>query len=183
MSRWLVGPLGSLGFVALTAALMYLSTVLALRVGERRTIAEMSAFDFVVAVAIGAIVGRTVTSAEPTYLQGMTAIVTLLVTHHVVGILRRRFPAVRRAVEERPVVVVTDGRVHERAVAAVDLTMEDLAAKLRQRGIPRLEEVELAVLESDGRVSVITRGAEPVGDLLWRGLDRPADAGPRGQAR
>ncbi|MFN2607902.1 MAG: DUF421 domain-containing protein [Acidimicrobiales bacterium] len=179
MNRWLVGPLSSVGFVSLTAVLMYVSTVLALRVGERRTIAEMSTFDFVVAVALGAIVGRTVTTAEPTYLQGMAAIVTLLVAHHVVGALRRRWPAVRRVVEDRPVVLVVGGQVRADALASADFTEDDLAAKLRQGGVPRLEEVELAVLESNGAVSVITRGAEPVGDLLWRGLDQRHRGAPR----
>ncbi len=170
MSAWLVGPVRTAGFVAVSTALVYVSTVLALRLGERRTLAEMSTFDFVVAVAIGAVVGRTATTREPTYVQGITAIVVLVAAHHLVGFLRRRSGAVQALIERPPMVLVSDGRVDDEALAGVDLTPDDLAAKLRQRGVRRLEEVELAVLESNGRVSVIYRGSEPVGDLLRRGL-------------
>ncbi|MDQ6715811.1 MAG: DUF421 domain-containing protein [Actinomycetota bacterium] len=186
MSEWLVGPVRTPGFVALSTALVYASTVVALRLGERRTIAEMSTFDFIVAVALEAVVGRTATTRQPTYLQGMTAIVALVLAHHLVGLLRRRSAAARRLIQRPPTVLVSGGQIDDQALAGVDLTSDDLAAKLRERGVARLEEVDLAVLESDGRVSVITRGAEPVGELLWRGLGErqpPAPSDPPRQRR
>ncbi len=57
----LIGGVNELGWVAAKALLLYLTAVFGFRLGERRTLAEMSAFDFVAAVAVGAIVGRVPT--------------------------------------------------------------------------------------------------------------------------
>jgi hypothetical protein len=67
----LVGETGGLGWVAVKAVLMFAVAIIGLRLGERRTIAQLGAFDFAVAVAIGAIIGRTVT-APPMHLHSET---------------------------------------------------------------------------------------------------------------
>ena len=58
----LVGETGGLGWVAVKAVLMFAMAVIGLRLGERRTLAQLGAFDFAVTVAIGAIISRTVTA-------------------------------------------------------------------------------------------------------------------------
>lgn len=170
MTSWLLGPARTVGFVVLSTALVYVSTVAALRLGERRTIAELSNFDFVVAIAIGAIVGRTATTRNPTYLQGMAAILALLAGHHAVGLARRRWPWCRHLFEKPPVVLVEGGQIRDRALDQADLTTADLAAKLRERGVTRLEDVELAVLEPNGHMSVVVRGDSPLDDIVRTGL-------------
>jgi uncharacterized membrane protein YcaP (DUF421 family) len=54
-----VGGTGLLAWVAVKAVLMFAVAVIGLRLGERRTLAQLGAFDFAVAVAIGAIISRT----------------------------------------------------------------------------------------------------------------------------
>jgi Predicted membrane protein len=63
----LVGGTGGLGWVAVKAVLMFAVAVIGLRLGERRTLAQLGAFDFAVAVAIGAIIGRTVTAPSASF--------------------------------------------------------------------------------------------------------------------
>jgi uncharacterized membrane protein YcaP (DUF421 family) len=58
----LVGARGGLGWVAVKAVLIFAVAVIGLRLGERRTLAQLGAFDFAVALAIGAIIARTVTT-------------------------------------------------------------------------------------------------------------------------
>jgi hypothetical protein len=72
----LVGGTGGLGWVAVKAVLMFAVTVIGLRLGERRTLAQLGAFDFAVAVAIGAIIGRTVTAPSASFAVGAVALVT-----------------------------------------------------------------------------------------------------------
>jgi uncharacterized membrane protein YcaP (DUF421 family) len=64
----LIGGAGGLGWVAAKAVLMFAVAVVGLRLGERRTLAQLGAFDFAVAVAIGSIIGRTVTASDTSFL-------------------------------------------------------------------------------------------------------------------
>jgi len=84
-----IGGASALGWVSLKAALLFTLAVIGLRLGERRTLAQLSAFDFAVAVALGAIIGRGATAVDTSFATSAVAMVTLLVAHRVVAILRR----------------------------------------------------------------------------------------------
>lgn len=167
MYRWLLGEWRTVGFVALSTVLIYVSTVGAVRASERRTLAEMSVFDFVVAVAIGAIVGRTATTASPSYVQGLVAVFTLAVSHRCLGWVRLRRSALRQIFERRPLIIVRAGRLCPEEVGRGHLSDGDVAAVLREHGVARLEDVQLAVMEANGRFSVIGRDQPELDAFLW----------------
>ena len=91
----LIGGAGGLGWVVVKAVLLFAVAVIGLRLGERRTLAQLGAFDFAVAVAIGSIIGRTVTASDTSFLTGAVALVTLLAAHRLVALARRHSPLVR----------------------------------------------------------------------------------------
>jgi uncharacterized membrane protein YcaP (DUF421 family) len=74
----LVGGASGLGWVVVKAVLLFAVAVTGLRLGERRTLAQLGAFDFAVAVAvaIGAIIGRTVTTSSTSFATGAVALIT-----------------------------------------------------------------------------------------------------------
>ncbi len=168
---WTLGSWRTIGFVAVSTVLIYLSVVAALRVGERRTLAEMSSFDFAVAVAVGSIIGRVSTARSPTYVQGLTALLTLLLTHYVITFGRARSERVKRWVERRPAVLLRDGEILPSELRREHLTEEDLMRKLREHDVHALDEVELVVLEAKGGFSVLRRGPRPVETRIRRGVD------------
>lgn len=87
---WLVGQGSQLGVVAGKAALMYVTALVGLRLGERRTLAQWTIIDFATAVAMGAIVGRTAIAEGQSYLTGAVALFTLIVVHRLASLLRFR---------------------------------------------------------------------------------------------
>ncbi len=172
MYAWLVGSWRSAGYVALSAVLIYVSTVLALRwFGERRTLTQMTIFDFAVAVALGAIVARTATTPRPSYVQGVAAVVALLITHNAISAVRVRFSPARKVFGREAVVLVVAGEVREDALRRAHMTRDDLDTALRERGVASLAEVRMALLESRGAFSVLRTDAHE--DALWPVL--PAD--------
>lgn len=126
----LVGNAGHLGWVAAKALLLFLTAVGAFRIGERRILAEMSAFDFVAAVAVGAIVGRVPNATGTSYLEGAVTLVSVLVAHALLSRLRY-FPAVAGLVDHPPRILVAHGRIDERHLRRSGLTRSDLFGLLR----------------------------------------------------
>lgn len=84
----LVGDARDTALAALKALVLFVTAVVLFRISERHTLAELAPFDFVTAVAVGAIVGRTATAADTSFLTGAAALVTLLVAHGIVSRLR-----------------------------------------------------------------------------------------------
>jgi uncharacterized membrane protein YcaP (DUF421 family) len=175
---WVVGSWQTVGFVIVSTALIYVSVVLALRLGDRRTLAEMSAFDFAVAVAVGSIIGRVSTTRSPTYVQGMAALVTLLLCHHLITLARARSGRVERWLERPPRVLLHDGQVVSEALRREHLSEEDLMRKLRAHDVHSLDEVELVVVEARGGFSVLRRAERPIDERLRAAVDtlRPGRA-------
>jgi uncharacterized membrane protein YcaP (DUF421 family) len=164
----LVGDASGLGWVAVKAVLLFAVAVIGLRLGERRTLAQLSAFDFTVAVAIGAIIGRTATAASTSFATGAVALVTLLVVHRLVAVARR-IPLFARAVDHPVRVLVADGKIRHRELVVAGLTTGDVYMMLRQDGVGDLGEVAYLLYEPLGRTTVIRSGEEP-GALMRRGL-------------
>lgn len=173
MFTWLLGGWRSIGFVAITTVLIYASTVLGVRVSERRTLAQMSSFDFVVAVALGAIVGRTATTASPSYVQATCALATLVALHRLAGWARIRSSAMAKMVDHPALVVLDRGQLVPDVLERAHLTEADVWRVLRENQVRRPDEVELLVLEGSGRFSVLRRGADPIDARLLGGLHRP----------
>ncbi len=148
-------------YAALKALALFATAVTAFRLVLRRTIAESTPFDWVTAVAVGAIVGRTATAADTSWLTGTAALLTLIAAHDLVARLRL-IPWVRRLVDPPVRVLIRDGQVDAANLKRCRLTRGDLDAALRQHGQQTAADVRLAVFETKGVVSVFSN-ADPSG--------------------
>jgi uncharacterized membrane protein YcaP (DUF421 family) len=165
----LIGGASGLGWVAVKAVLLFAVAVIGLRLGERRTLAQLSAFDFAVAVAIGAIIGRGATASDTSFATSAVALVTFLVAHRVVAISRRHSRVVR-LIDHPPRVLVARGELQGKELARAGLTAEDVYALLREHGVDDLGQVGYLLYEERGAVTVIGAGREP-GPLVQEGLN------------
>ena len=155
MFDWLAGDWRSVGFVAVSAALIYLSVVVAVRLGERRTLTEMTTYDFAVAIALGSIIGRTATTADPSYVKGVAAVAALLGCHHALSALRLRSPLARRLIDRQPIELVRDGTVSADGLRRARMTPADLDMVVREHGVATAQQAALVMLEGRGAFSVI----------------------------
>ena len=105
------------GWVAVKAILLFLTAVVAFCLGDRRTLAELSPFDFVAAVAVGAIVGRVPNAEGTSYLAGAITLVAVLVTHRIVTQLRY-ISSVAHLIEHAPRILMADGKSSNASSAA-----------------------------------------------------------------
>jgi uncharacterized membrane protein YcaP (DUF421 family) len=177
----LVGGASGLGWVAAKAVLMFAVAVIGLRLGERRTLAQLGAFDFAVAVAVGSIIGRTVTASDTSFLTGAVALVALLVVHRLVAVARRH-SRVARALDHPPRVLVARGVVQERELARAGLTTADLYALLRQHGVDDLGRVGYLVYETRGATTLVRADADQ-GPLTEEALSAAGFGGMRPERR
>ena len=165
----LIGGASGLGWMAVKAVLLFAVAVIGLRLGERRTIAQLSAFDFAVAVAVGAIIGRGATASDTSFATSAIALVTFMVAHRVVAILRLHSRVVR-LIDHPPRVLVARGELRGRELARAGLTDADVYALLRENGVGDLSQVGYLLYETRGTVTVIGADREP-GPLMRDALN------------
>jgi uncharacterized membrane protein YcaP (DUF421 family) len=174
---WLTGQWGGLGLVAAKAALMYVTALCALRIGERRTLAQWTLIDFVTAVAVGAIVGRTATAGSQSYAVGAVALLTMVAVHRLASILRfnRLF---NKLIDHRVRVLVAGGELRRAELRRCGLTDNDLYTQLRQRGFFTLRGLRYVLYETKGTITVVPEpDAEGDAPLVAAALEGATDFG------
>ncbi len=176
MSEWFGASWQTIGYVVGGTVAMYCSTLVAARIAGRRTLAQLSAFDTIITVAIGSLLASTSITREVSYAQGISGLATLLGLQLVVAAGRRRFSALGRLIEFEPQLAVRDGQLHlDKSPFGAQLTRAELESALRQQGVFDLTKACLVVLEPTGKISVAldADASRAVTDALGRSRQQP----------
>lgn len=152
-------PVSALGIVGRTAV-VYLVVLIALRLAGKREIGQLTVFDLVVLLLLSNAVQNAMVGPDTSLLGGLIAAVVLLLLNAGIAQLRLRSPRLRHLVEGTPTVLVLHGQMIPRGMQREGLDEEMLEAALREHGVARVGEVEMAVLETDGSISVVPAGQE-----------------------
>jgi uncharacterized membrane protein YcaP (DUF421 family) len=116
----------------------------------------MTAFELLLLVVVGDLIQGAVTADDMSLVGSMLAVGTFAVLILLFSWSGFRWKRVRDVVEGVPVVVLRNGRPLKEALHLERVTLDELLESARQQGIANLADVELAVLEPDGRFSFIT---------------------------
>jgi uncharacterized membrane protein YcaP (DUF421 family) len=141
--------------IALRTAAIYLVILGGLRLAGKREIGQMTVFDLVVLLLIANAVQNAMVGPDTSLAGGVLAAVVLLALNAVVARLRLRWPRLRRVIEGSPTLLVLHGEVISDQLRREGLDQETLEAALREHGVADLNDVEMAVLEIDGSISVV----------------------------
>lgn len=143
--------------VVLVGVSAYVSLIILIRVSGKRALAQMNAFDFVVTVALGSTLATILLSSDVSFLEGLVALALLLGLQIVVALGVQRSPRFRRLTTSAPSLLGRDGHIDDEALRRHRVARADVLQAVRASGTGDLSMVAAVVLESDGKVSVITR--------------------------
>jgi uncharacterized membrane protein YcaP (DUF421 family) len=125
----------------------------------RRELSTLEPFDLILLVVVGDLVQQGVTQNDFSVTGVVLAIGTIAVLTLGVSYTNFRFPKLRPLLDGEPIVVVQDGKPIDKNLRRERLTLDDLAAAARQEGIPHLDGVAWAVMETSGKISFIKKDA------------------------
>jgi len=139
------------------AVLVYTALMVMIRLSGKRTVGEFTPFDMVVVILLGEAVQGALNGGDTSVSGGMIAAATLVAMNFGIGMLTTRSAKFDRLVEGEPVVLVRDGVLLEKALRRNNIPSSDLDEALRKAGIMEREHVAWAVLETDGKITVIPK--------------------------
>jgi uncharacterized membrane protein YcaP (DUF421 family) len=142
----------------LRAASIYLILLVILRLSGRRTMGEMTAFDFVLLLIIAETTQQALLGEDFSITNAVLLITTLVFIDIVMSVLKSRFGRLDRIIDGIPTVLVENGRPLKDRLSKSRVDEHDvLAAARRLRGLERMDQIKYAVLETDGDISIIPR--------------------------
>jgi len=150
----------SLPEVALRTAIIYVFLVVAIRISGKREVGQMSVLELVVILVISDAVQNSMVGENVSVWGGMVAVATLLVVDFALRAWSSRSHRVRRAIEGEPRLLIRDGKLLTNALRAEGVDADEVRSAVRAHGLERVDQVALAVLETDGSISVIPHSAD-----------------------
>ncbi len=153
---------------------MYFFVLVTLRLMGKREIGKLSVFDLVVSIMMAEIAVVVIEDPKLSLWRGVLPIGILMVTQIVLSYLSLKSKKVRELVEGKPALLIANGKILDEEMKKQRYSIDDLLTQLRDKNISAVSDVEFAILESSGKLSVFPKPAkQPVSkeDLDISGQD------------
>jgi uncharacterized membrane protein YcaP (DUF421 family) len=141
-------------------ALVYVAVLAGLRLAGKRELGQMTVFDLVVVLLIANAVQNAMTGPDFSVQGGLIAAAVLLVLNRTIVLVRVHSESWGRLLEGMPTVLVQDGQFLEPRLRKEGLERSQIEMAMREHGIDSVKQVRLAVLETDGSISIVPATAE-----------------------
>jgi uncharacterized membrane protein YcaP (DUF421 family) len=142
--------------IFLRTAGVYLFIILALRLFGKKELTQLSVFDLVFILLISNSVQNAMVGPDSSLLGGLIAAATLFILNSLLKSLAYRLPRINRLLQGHPVMLIHKGEILTGNLAKEKISLEELHTALREHGVEDPGQVDLAVLETDGSISVMS---------------------------
>jgi uncharacterized membrane protein YcaP (DUF421 family) len=138
----------------------YWFLVLMVRVVGRRPGEQLTPFEFVLIFFIGGLTLTPMVGDDRSFTNALCTIMGIALGHYTIAFLRLKSPAFGRVVDGTPLVLFEKGQAHVQTMVNMGVQDDDVMALARDQGIKRLDQIEYAVLERNGGISIIPKEEE-----------------------
>jgi len=165
--------------------LMYFVIYLTLRIMGKREIGKLSIFDLVISIMIAEIGVFVLEDLRRPVFDGIVPMVTLVIIQLVIAIVSLKSRKVRLWFEGEPSILVAKGKLNREEMRKQRYNLDDLLLQLRGKNIQNIADVEFAILENSGQLTVIPKSPSPSQQGSRQPLDRryPGTSGSKSWAQ
>ncbi len=147
---------GGIGRIIVTTAMVYISLIVMLRISGKRTLSKMNAFDLVVTVALGSVLGTVMLSKDVPIVDGVTGLAMLIALQFIIAYASAHWQWASRWVKSDPRLLLYNGEILHQALLDERVAESEVRAAVRTAGLADPKDVAAVVLETDGTFSVIS---------------------------
>lgn len=141
--------------VLIRSVLLYLCVMFFMRIMGKRQLGELQPAELVISVLISNVVSLPVEDPDVPLLMGIIPAATLVGLELISSHLCLRFRKVRTLLGGNPVVIIHDGIIDQKALKTLRFSLDDLMESLRSQGIFDLSQIQYAIVETNGAVSIL----------------------------
>ncbi|WP_129737056.1 DUF421 domain-containing protein [Massilimicrobiota timonensis] len=139
----------------------YILLVLMIRFLGKKEMSKLSVSDLIVFLIISELMTISIGNENANFLQAALAVLVIVFMDKLFTLISLKSPFFKKMVEGHPTFIVFQGKLNQKKMASLKYSVDDLCHHLREQGIGSLSEVDFAVLETDGQLSVIeTKNSE-----------------------
>lgn len=143
--------------IIVRTVIFYFLVTLAVRLMGKRQIGELQPTELVVTILVSELAAIPMQDVSVPIMTGIITIFGLVVLEILVSVLEMKSKWVRQLLSGKPVLVVSGGEIDQKALRKLRFTVDDFLEELRQVDVFRLDEIAYAIVETNGKISVIKK--------------------------
>lgn len=141
--------------VFIRTAILYTLVVIIMRLMGKRQIGELQPYEFVITIMISDLAALPMQDTRYPLLLGIIPIVTLLFMKTILSYIQLKSQAARRFVDGEPSILIYKSKINYQALKRQQINIDEIMEELRLAGYFDLEEIEYAILENNGQLSIL----------------------------
>ena len=139
------------------AIFLYIVVLIVMRLMGKREIGELQPFELAISIMIADLASIPMTETGIPISNGIIPILGLLVMHLIISMLNLKSNRVREVICGKPRILIYRGKIDEKALKKERYSINELQEKLRIKDIMNLGDVEFAILETSGEITVVQK--------------------------
>lgn len=143
--------------ILIRTVILYLIVLFTIRIMGKSELSKMSPFQLVVIFMIAELAAIPIESPAASLINGVIAIFTLLFLQVFISLISIKSEKIKNFLNGKPSILIEKGEINEKELKALRISINDLMEQLRIGNAPSLSDVEYAVMESNGELSIIPK--------------------------
>jgi uncharacterized membrane protein YcaP (DUF421 family) len=143
--------------IALRAIALYVFVVFVMRMIGRRELSTLTPFDLVLLIVLGDAIQQGLTEDDYSITGALIAVSTLAIMQVTASYISYRIKPFRKILKGEPIILIEDGKLLNQNLRRERITADDVAEEMRTQQITTFDQVQWAILESNGTISFIQK--------------------------
>lgn len=136
---------------------IYLLALLLSKLIGIKIISQMNFFDFIMGVSVGSMIAKIIIDKEHVVFSGIIALIAFTLLTIATSYLNLKSYTVRRITNAKTLILIENGRIIDKNMKRLRITINELMMKLREKDVFSLDDVQFAIMESNGQLSVLIK--------------------------
>ncbi len=146
--------------MTLRSVVTFVVLLLLTRIMGKKQLSQLSYFHYITGITIGSIAGEISAQSETHFINGFIALVWWFVFTMIMSAILLRWKKARRVLDDEPTIIIREGKILERSLKSLRLHMDDVMMLLREQSIFSIKDVDWAIMENNGQLSVLKKPAQ-----------------------
>ncbi len=143
--------------ILLRTLIIYIVLICAMRLMGKRQIGELEVSELVSTLILSEIASMPIENQELPVSYALIPIITILTIEVSMSVILMKFPKLKNFISSRPSTIIDNGKLNQKELNRVRLAVDELIGELRQKDVTDLNEVNYAILEQSGKLTVIKK--------------------------
>ncbi|MGN0144625.1 MAG: YetF domain-containing protein [Clostridium sp.] len=137
--------------------LIYILALILSKLIGIKIISQMNFFDFIMGVSVGSMIAKIIINKDHVVFSGITALIFFTLLTVATSYLNLKSYTARRIINAKTLILIENGRIIDKNMKRLRITINELMMKLREKDVFNLEDVQFAIMESNGQLSVLMK--------------------------